>query len=178
MSLPSSNPRPDTPEARQYNRIKRWLEVADLVIGVAFLGLLLLTGWNRSLRDISMSVGSYHYALQLFIYVLLLSVISKVLGIGLDFYSFRLEHRFNLSNQRLGAWIKDEIKGWVLGLVLGTAIAEIIYSLIRTSPTQWWIIAWLVFIAMFVLFAQIAPVVLFPLFYKFAPLQNDELKTR
>jgi STE24 endopeptidase len=178
MSLPSSNPRPDTPEARQYNRIKRWLEVADLVIGVAFLGLLLLTGWNRSLRDISMRVGSDHYALQLFIYVLLLSVISKVLGIGLDFYSFRLEHRFNLSNQRLGAWIKDEIKGWVLGLVLGTAIAEIIYALIRTSPAQWWIIAWLVFIAMFVLFAQIAPVVLFPLFYKFAPLQNDELKTR
>jgi STE24 endopeptidase len=89
-----------------------------------------------------------------------------------------LEHRFNLSNQKLGAWIKDEIKGWVLGLFLGTIIAEIVYALIRTSPAHWWIIAWLVFIALFVLFAQIAPVVLFPLFYKFAPLQNEELKAR
>src|SRR5207302_2497662 len=116
--------------------------------------------------------------LQLFIYVLLLSAISKALGIGLDLYSFRLEHRFNLSNQKLGAWIKDEIKGWVLGLVMGAVIAEIVYALIRTSPEHWWIIAWLVFIALFVLFAQIAPVVLFPLFYKFVPLQNEELKSR
>ncbi|HEV2963020.1 MAG TPA: M48 family metallopeptidase [Candidatus Angelobacter sp.] len=178
MSLPSSNPQPDTPEARQYNRAKRWLDVADLVIGVAFLVLLLVTGWNRSLRDISMKMGADLYALQLFIYVLLLSALSKVLGIGLDFYSFRLEHRFNLSNQKLGAWIKDEIKGWVLGLVMGAVIAEIVYALIRTSPELWWIIAWLVFIALFVLFAQIAPVVLFPLFYKFVPLQNEELKSR
>ena len=178
MSLPSSRPQSDTPEARQYNRAKRWLEVADLVIGVAFLVVLLVAGWNRSLRDLSMKTGGDHYALQLFIYVLLLSVISKALGIGLDFYSFRLEHRFNLSNQKLGAWIKDEIKGWVLGLVMGAVIAEIVYALIRTSPTHWWIIAWLVFIALFVLFAQIAPIVLFPLFYKFAPLQNEELKSR
>lgn len=178
MSLPNSNPQPDTPEARQYNRTKRWLEMADMVIGVGFLVLLLLTGLNRSLRDISMKTGSDHYWLQLFIYVLLLSAISKFLGIGLDFYSFRLEHRFNLSNQRLGAWVRDEIKGWVLGLIMGAVIAEIVYALIRISPEHWWIFAWLVFIALFVLFAQIAPVVLFPLFYKFAPLQNEELKSR
>src|SRR5262249_25889003 len=95
-----------------------------------------------------------------------------------DVYGFRLEHRFNLSNQRLGSWIKDEIKGWLLGLVLGTILSEIVYALIRISPEYWWLIAWIIFIALFVFFAQIAPVVLFRLFYKFAPLQNEELKAR
>jgi Zn-dependent protease with chaperone function len=57
-------------------------------------------------------------------------------------------------------------------------VAEIIYSLIRTSPEHWWIFAWLIFVGMFIFFAQIAPVLLFPLFYKFAPLQNEELKQR
>src|SRR5207237_137784 len=79
---------------------------------------------------------------------------------------------------RLFSWIKDEIKGWLLGLVMATLLAEIVYALIRTSPQYWWIICWLIFMGLFVFFAQIAPVVLFPLFYKFSPLQNDELKAR
>src|SRR5262249_15128011 len=71
-----------------------------------------------------------------------------------------------------------QFKGWILGLLLGTLLAEIVYGLMRTSPEHWWIFAWLIFIALFIFFAQIAPVVLFPLFYKFSPLQNEELKQR
>jgi STE24 endopeptidase len=178
MTITESNLHPDTSEARSYNRARRWVEVGDLVISFGFLIALLATGWTNTLASLASHIGRDHYALDLFLYVAFLSVISKVLGFGLDSYSFRLEHRFNLSNQRLSSWIKDEFKGWVLGLVLATFLAEIVYALIRTSPQYWWIIAWLIFIGLFIFFAQIAPVVLFPLFYKFAPLQNDELKAR
>src|SRR5205823_13015343 len=37
---------------------------------------------------------------------------------------------------------------------------------------------WVVFLGLFVLMAQLAPLVLFPIFYKFEPLQNEELKAR
>lgn len=178
MSLPSANPQPDTPEARRYNQIKRWLGMADLVLGVGFLLVLLLTGWTRSLRDLSFHSAKEHYLLALFLYVLFLSIISKLLTVGLDVYDFRLEHRFNLSNQKLGSWIMDEVKGWLVGLVLGTILAEIVYGLMLRSPDHWWIYAWLIFIGLYVFFAQVAPVVLFPLFYKFVPLQNEELKER
>ena len=178
MTITEAHLHPDTPEARDYNRARRWLEIGDLVVSFGFLIALLATGWTNTLSGLAARIGGDHYMLDLFLYVAFLSVISKVLGFGLDLYSFRLEHRFNLSNQRLSSWIKDEIKGWVLGLVLATFLAEIVYALIRISPQYWWIIAWLIFIGLFVFFAQIAPVVLFPLFYKFAPLQNDELKER
>jgi STE24 endopeptidase len=178
MSLPAANPQPDTPEARRYNRIKRWLGMADLLLGIAFMVVLLVTGWTASLRDLSFHAGKDHYILALFFYILFLSLISKLLSLGLDIYSFRLEHRFHLSNQKLGAWILDEVKGWVVGLVIGTALAEIVYALIRVRPDLWWIFAWLIFIGLYVFFAQIAPVVLLPIFYKFIPLQNDELKSR
>jgi STE24 endopeptidase len=178
MTLVEANTQPDTPEAREYNSTKRWLEIGDMAISIGFLVLLLATGWSSTLRDAAIRLSREHYALQLFYYVLFLSIFSKILGFGLDFYSFRLEHRFNLSNQRLTGWLKDQAKGWLLGLVLATVLCEIIYALIRTSPEHWWIFAWLIFIGMFIFFAQIAPVVLFPLFYKFAPLQNDELKAR
>lgn len=178
MSTPDTALPPDSPEAREYNRTKRWLEIGDLVLSFGFLAVLLATGWTNTLRDWAVRMAKDYYVLQLFYYVLFLSILSKLLGFGLDFYGFRLEHRFNLSNQRLGSWLKDSAKGWVLGLVLGTVLCEIVYALIRTSPEHWWIFAWLIFLALFVFFAQIAPVVLFPLFYKFVPLQNEGLKER
>jgi STE24 endopeptidase len=178
MSLPAADPQPDTPEARRYNQIKRWLSMADLVLGIGFLVVLLLTGWTRSLRDLAFHSAYERYFLALFFYVLLLSVISKLLTLGLDVYSFHLEHRFNLSNQKMGSWILDEAKGWLIGLVLGSILAEIVYGLMRSSPEHWWIFAWVIFIALYIFFAQIAPVILFPIFYKFIPLQNEELKSR
>jgi len=178
MTIAGANTVPDSPEVRQYNRTRLWLEVGDLVLSFGFLIALLATGWSSTLRTLAQRLGGERYALSLFFYVVFLSLISKLLGFALDFYGFRLEHRFNLSNQRLGSWLKDELKGWVLGLVLGAFLAEIVYALIRTSPQYWWLIAWIIFIGLFVFFAQIAPVVLFPLFYKFVPLQNEELKAR
>src|SRR5579872_1616964 len=178
MSLPSANPQPDTPEARRYNHIKRWLGMADLVLGIGFLVLLLTTGWTRRLRDLSFHSARDLYPLALFFYILLLSVISKLLTLVLDVTSFRLEHRFHLSNQKLGSWIVDEVKGWVVGLVIGTILAEIVYALMRTSPEHWWIFAWLIFIGFYIFFFQFAPIILFPIFYKFVPLENAELKAR
>jgi STE24 endopeptidase len=179
MSAPETTVlQPDSAEAREYNRNKRWLEVGDLAVSFGFLAALLATGWTNTLRDWAVAMARDHYVLQLFYYVLFLSILSKVLGFGLDYYGFRLEHRFNLSSQRLGSWLKDSAKGWVLGLVLGTILCEIVYALIRTSPDHWWIFGWLIFLGLFVFFAQVAPVVFFPLFYKFVPLQNEALKER
>jgi STE24 endopeptidase len=57
-------------------------------------------------------------------------------------------------------------------------VVELIYLLLRENPQYWWLIAWAVFMGLFVLFAQLAPVILFPVFYKFEPLDNEELKRR
>ena len=47
VSTPATVPVPaDSPEARRYNRIRRWLGVADFVLGLALMGVLLATGWS------------------------------------------------------------------------------------------------------------------------------------
>jgi STE24 endopeptidase len=180
MTLTSANGNlqlADTAEAQRYNRIRRRLSIADAAIGFMFLLVLLVTGWTADLRDLAWHGSGTRYALALFFYVGMLALIGKLLVIALDYYSFRLEHRFHLSNQRFKSWVGDEIKGWLVGLVIGAILAEIVYWLIRSS-SLWWLWAWLAFIALFVFFAQIAPVVLFPLFYKFVPLEDEELKQR
>jgi STE24 endopeptidase len=171
-------PPSDSPEARRYNRIRRWVGIVDFVFGLILMVVLLATGWSGTLRDIAYKAAIQHYGLAVFLYVLMLMVLAKVLGLGLDYYSFRLEHRYQLSNLRLRVWIWDETKGFLVGVILAGIIAELLYFIMRQIPQHWWLIAWAVFLALFVLMAQLAPVVLFPIFYKFAPLENEELKDR
>jgi STE24 endopeptidase len=177
-SSPNAVAQQDSAEAREYNRTRRWIGIADASIGFGLLALLLATGWTTHLRDVAIKFAGERYALSLFLYVTMLALLAKLAGAGLEYYGFRLEHRYNLSNQKLGSWLLDELKGWTVGLVLGTIVAELVYGLIRVSPQFWWVYAWLAFIVLFVVFAQIAPVVLFPLFYRFIPLENEELKSR
>jgi len=178
MDTMSNPPMADTPDARRYNRIKRWLGMADAAIGFVLLVVLLTTGWTARLRDWSYHLGAQHYFFAVFLYVLMFSLIMKAVSAPLDFYGYRVERQYNLSNQKLGAWLWDELKGWLLGLAFGTLFVELIYAIIRIAPQRWWMIAWAVFVGLFLLIMQLAPVVLFPLFYKFEPLNNDELRER
>jgi STE24 endopeptidase len=168
----------DSPEARRYNRVRRWLGIADYVLGLVFLVVLLATGWSGWLRDLAYRMGFKNYSLSLFMYLLLLLVISRVLGIGLDYYGFRLERRYKLSNQRFRSWLWDEAKGFLVGLVIGAIVVELLYFTIRQWPQNWWLLAWALFMVLFIVMAQLAPVVLFPIFYKFEPLEDEELRRR
>ncbi len=175
----ATNPAPaDTPEARRYNRIHRRLGVADFAIGSGFLIVLLLTGWSGWLRDLALRRGFQNYTLAVFIYLFLLLFVGKVLAFGLDYYGFRLEKQYQLSTQKMRAWVWDEAKGFLVGLVLAGIVVELVYFLIRQWPQYWWILAWAIFMGLFVVMAQLAPVVLFPIFYKFEPLENEDLRRR
>ena len=169
---------PDSPEARRYNRLRRWLGIADFVAGFGLLILLLLTGWTGSLRDLAYRGASQNYTLAVVLYVTMLILITKVVGLGLEYYGFRLEHDFHLSNQKLGGWVWDQVKGFLVSAVLAVIVAVVLYSILRQFAVHWWLLAWVVFLGLFVLMAQIAPVVLFPIFYKFEPLHDEELKAR
>jgi len=168
----------DSPEARHYNRVRRWLGIADFVVGLAFLVVILVTRWSDSLRDLAYRIGLQNYSFSLFVYVVLLLGISKVLTTGLEYYGFRLERRFKLSNQRFGSWAWDELKGFLVSLALTSIVVELLYFTIRQWPQHWWMLAWALFMGLFVLLAQLAPVVLFPIFYKFEPLEDEDLRRR
>src|SRR6202451_858002 len=172
------SPPSDSAEARRYNLVKRWLGVADFVLGVAFLVALLVTGGSGWLRDLAYRLGFQNYTLSIFFYLLLLLSIGKALGAGLDYYGFRVERKFQLSAQVLRSWIWDEVKGFLVGLILGSIVVELLYLTIRQWPQHWWLLAWAMFMGLFVVLAQLAPVVLFPIFYKFEPLDNEDLRRR
>jgi Zn-dependent protease with chaperone function len=178
FSESTASPVDDSPEVRRYNRIHRWLGIADFAIGSAFLVILLITGWTGWLRDLALRRGFQNYTLAVFLYLFFLLLIGKALGFAFDYYGFLLEQRFQLSTQRLRSWLWDETKGFLVGLALAGIVVELLYFMIRQSPQHWWIITWALFMGLFIILAQLAPVVLFPIFYKFEPLENEDLRRR
>ena len=75
----------DSLEVRRCYRIQRWLSLADALIGFALLVALLVTGWTGKLRDWSYSGAGQHYFFAVFFYVLMFSIIAKVLSAPFDF---------------------------------------------------------------------------------------------
>ena len=53
-----------------------------------------------------------------------------------------------------------------------------LYALLAVAPEFWWIWASLLFSAISIFLAAIAPIVLMPIFFKFEPLPDGELKER
>src|SRR5881396_2725296 len=114
----------DSPESLRYNRTRRWLEIADIGAGFAFLIVILATRWSDSLRDLAFRIFQ-NYSLALFVYLVLLLGIGKAISLGLDYYGFRLEKQFKLTTQKLASWIWDQVKGFLVSLVLGGMVVEL-----------------------------------------------------
>jgi STE24 endopeptidase len=85
-----------------------------------------------------------------------------------------------MSTQNLRGWITDQLKGLGIGVILGGLILEIIYAVLRISPDLWWLWAAGILLLFSVLLANLAPILLMPIFYKFVPLgeEHNELVER
>ena len=132
----------DTPEARRYNHIHRWLEFSRFRIGLGFPAVLLLSGWTRSSAGLGLWRGIPELQFAVFLYVFILMLGGKLLGLGLDYYGLSLERRFHLSNQKTRSWLWDEVKGFLVGLVVAESWPSCCTSRSGSLPQHWWFIAW------------------------------------
>ena len=168
----------ETAEARRYNRLLRRIGVADLGLGLVLMALLLAADWTSSIRNFAVRIAGDHHSAALFLYTSILLLLTKLLSLGLDYYSFLIEHSYHLSNQRLRSWAWDQTKGFALNFLLCQILVQFLYFLIRLQPQWWWVTGWVLFMVFSVLMAHIAPIVLFPLFFRFKALADEELTAR
>ncbi|HEU5368794.1 MAG TPA: M48 family metallopeptidase, partial [Ktedonobacterales bacterium] len=170
--------------AREYARIRHRLLLVDLGLAAAFLLILVGTGLSTSLRDALAGTGGWqpveHWApLQVGLYFCILLLAYQLLDAPLSYYSgFVLPHRYQLSHQSLGSWLADQGKELVLGLVFELAAVVVLYLLLAVQPTLWWLWAAGAMLLVSVVLANLAPVLILPLFYKLTPLQDEELSRR
>jgi STE24 endopeptidase len=166
-------------KATRYHRLQRRASILATVLTTTVLALLLLTGASAGIRDLVAGWFGMSFILTVVGYVAVLGVALELVGLPLAFHrGVTLERRYGLSTQTTARWWVDHVKAGVLSLIVAAVAALIVLSLIRWDPERWWISAAIVFTVILVLLAQLAPVVLMPLFYEITPLTRDALRER
>ncbi|HUE90334.1 MAG TPA: M48 family metallopeptidase [Vicinamibacterales bacterium] len=171
-------------KATRYHRLRRRAEILSTAAAGLFLLILLLTGAALTIREFSSMIGmaiggGYEEPATVVVFTVALSALLFGLELPFAFYQgFVLEHRYALSNETRGQWLRDQVKGLAVSLVLGVAGASIVYWAIRTSADVWWAIAAGILALVLVGLVQLAPVLLLPLFYTFKPLDRPALVER
>jgi STE24 endopeptidase len=166
-------------KATRYHRLKRRAAIATASCGVALLLVILVTGTSAVLRDVAASAARGSFLLTVFFYVALVALIVEIVQLPLVFYvGVTLERRFGLSTETTARWWRDHVKGAVIGYGFAGAGAAIVCWLLRWSPERWWIAAAIAFALILIGLAQLAPVLLLPIFYEFKPLDRPALRDR
>jgi STE24 endopeptidase len=165
-------------KATRYHRLQRRASILSTLSGAGLLMVLVITGASSSIRT---WIGSYTASFPLLVvaYVGVVFVTSELVQLPFAYYrGVTLERRYGLSTETRQHWWRNQAKAAALGFVLSTGAALLVMSVIRWSPERWWLIAAAAFIGILVVLAQLAPVLLMPLFYDFKPLDRPELVRR
>lgn len=91
---------------------------------------------------------------------------------------FRLEDKFGFNTSTQKTWWTDRLKGLLLAGLLGYPLLVLILKIVQWTGTWWWLWAWAALLAFQFLMLVLAPVLILPLFNKFTPLPEGELRDR
>jgi STE24 endopeptidase len=167
--------RDEVERGRAYHRPVDRLKVVRLAIGGAITVAFVAGQAAPRLLD---ALDVRGWALQVVIVAVALELTTLLYGPWFDAYRVLIhDRRWDLSTQSVGAFYLDMLKELVVGLVLTLLLVVPLYAVIRATDL-WWLYGWLLFSGFTVLLGLLWPVVIAPVFNKFAPLADATLARR
>ena len=110
-------------------------------------------------------------------YIGILVVARSILHIPFSIYStFVIEERYGFNKTTFGTFILDMVKGTLLGAVIGIPLLAAILWFFYYTGALAWLYGWLGVVVFTVTLQFVAPRWIMPLFNKFTPLEDGELK--
>lgn len=164
-------------KSQQYLRVNThfgWI-VSTFNVAVIFVfwfakGFVLLDEWVRAL-------GYGHITTGLF-YITVLMMLKGLLSLPFSIYgTFVIEERFGFNKTTVSTFVTDLIKGVSLSFVLGAPLVAGFLAFFEYAGGNAWWYCWIA-VTLYVMGVQfIAPTWIMPLFNKFTPLEDGELRT-
>ena len=106
-------------------------------------------------------------------------LISAVIEMPLGLYStFRLEARFGFNRMTLRLYLMDLLRELLVTLIIGVPVFLSAVWMMNSLGSLWWLWAWVAWMAFNILVLALYPTLIAPLFNRFSPLPEGELRER
>jgi len=175
----ASVPLADHRKAADYTQAKIRLAMVSLAIEIVLLLALTLGGLLHRLDEAWFALlgdRGHGHGLALFASV---GVISFCVDLPFALYrTFVLEARFGFNKMTWRTAMADILKQAVLAVLIGAPLLLAVLWLMSAMGERWWWYVWLFWLAFNLLVMLIYPTLIAPLFNKFAPLPDGDLKER
>ena len=114
---------------------------------------------------------------QALIFLFLLWVIELIVKTPFDLYNkFQIQEEHGFNKMTIGAWIKDEILGTIISIVIAVPVLYLLLLIIYSSG-DYLVLYVGIFMTIFVLFFMvIAPICIMPIFNKYDQIEENDLK--
>ena len=165
--------------AADYTRDKQRLGLVETlaVDGVVLLALTLGGGiaWIDAASARAFGDGNLRELATVF-GVLLASTLASL---PFDLYrTFVVEERYGFNRMTPALFARDFAKGMALAVAIGAPLLLLVFWLLRTTGPLWWLYTWLAWMAFTVVLVVAFPRWIAPLFNRFTPLEEGELRRR
>ena len=150
------------------------------IFSTIFEGLLFLIWFGFGFEALesfwtSTSLSSFWQNLGFFLGFLIIHIL---ISLPLGFYTeMILDKRFGFSKTTLGLFVLDCIKSLVLAILFGGIVAGGVIAFIEHT-SLWWLWAFLFVWVLGIVLNAIYPTILAPIFNRFTPLEDENLKQR
>ncbi len=147
------------------------------ILGFVGLTLFLGLGLSWGLADLARGIAPNPWA-TVGIYFIVAHGAVALLRLPVGLWHERREREYGLSVRSWASWGWDEAKGYLLSLGFGLLAVEAFFWAVRNFPQWWWLVVWALALMVTFIMGYIGPIILFPLFYRFKPLDDGDLVAR
>jgi STE24 endopeptidase len=170
-------------DAERYRQSQEYLKentrfeiITDTIITPITIVFILAGGFNFADR-IARSLGLPAIPTGLVFAGILLLTLQAITIPFSAYGTFVIEEKYGFNRTTPKTFVMDILKGWLLAGVIGGVIFSVILWLFDTAGNWAWVYCWVVVVLFQIVMMFFAPVIIFPLFNKFYPLEDGELKT-
>jgi len=158
---------------RERSRFQDWHSSVSLAVTLAFL----LLGGFPWVDRMAHSLGCGTIVTGL-VFLAIVAILSLSLNLPFTVWeTFHIEQKYGFNRTTWRTFALDQIKGLLLGAVIGGVLTAVVIWFFDAVGPSAWFYAWGAAMAFQVLIQFVAPVLIMPLFNKYAPLPNGELKS-